>query len=137
MTLSYRHLAALSLLSLAACAAESDASTEENTSDISSIKSYFADAKKLDLDDLTRVSVGFATDGLNDALYKDTGTLHGGLKFQAPAVFAATAEPNKVLPDRFEVKGLDSIVSGLAAQFGETELGTQVNKVRLNHVQTT
>lgn len=137
MTLSYRHLAALSLLSLAACAAESDASTEENTQDISSIKAYFSDAKKLDLGDLTRVSVGFATDGLNDALYKDTGTLHGGLKFEAPAVFAASAEPNKVLPDRFEVKALDTIVSGLAAQFGETELGTQVNKIRLNHVQTT
>jgi hypothetical protein len=137
MTLSYRHLAALSLLSLAACAAESDAETNASEADISSIKSYFADAKKLDLTDLTRVSVGFATDGLNDALYKETGTLHGGIKFEAPSVFAATAEPNKVLPDQYEVKALDTIVSGLAAQFGESELGTQVNKVRLNHVSTT
>ena len=137
MTLSYRHIAALSLLSLAACAAESDVETDASEADISSVKAYFSDAKKLDLSDLTRVSVGFATDSLNDSLTLSSGALHGGLRFEAPSVFAETAEPNLVLPDQYEVKALDSIVSGLAAQFGESELGTQVNKVRLNHVKTT
>lgn len=136
MTLSYRHLAALSLLSLAACAAESDAQTEASEADISSVKAYFSDAKKLDLSDLTRVSVGFATDGLNDALTTSHGTLRGGISFQAPAVFAEKADPNLVLPDQYEVKALDSIVSGMAAQFGDSELGTQVNKVRLNHIKS-
>ena len=135
MTLSYRHLAALSLLSLAACAAESDADQAASEQDISSVKAYFADAKKLDLSDLTRVSVGFAADGLNSAL-STGGTLHGGLKFDRPAVFAEKADPNLILPTSMEVQGLDTIVSGLAAQFGETELGTQVNAVRLNHVKT-
>ena len=62
MTLSYRHIAALSLLSLAACAAETDENAGSSEGEIGSVQSYFSDAKKLDLSDLTRVSVGFATD---------------------------------------------------------------------------
>ncbi|MBX3228058.1 MAG: hypothetical protein KIT84_27465 [Labilithrix sp.] len=137
MTLSYRHLAALSLLSLAACAAETDEDVASAEGEIGSVKSYFSDAKRLDLGDLTRVSVGFATDGLNDALSTSSGALRGGLRFEAPSVFAPKADPNLVLPDRFEVKALDSIVSGLAAQFGEKELGTEVNAIRLKHLEST
>jgi hypothetical protein len=135
MTLSYRHLAALSLLSLAACAAEGNADQDSSSADVSSVKAYYADAKKLDLSDLTRVSVGFAADGLNSALHTG-GTLHAGLKVEPPAVFAETADPNLVLPSSMQVQGLDKIVGGLSATFGETELGTEVNKVRLSHLQT-
>ena len=101
MTLSYRHIAALSLLSIAACAAEGDADTEATESDVSSVKAYFSDAKKLDPTDLTRVSVGFAIEGLNDALTQSSGALRGGISFQAPAVFAEKADPNLITPDRF------------------------------------
>src|SRR5690606_32294563 len=58
-----------------------------------------------------------------------------GARFDAPQVFAASADPSRVLPDVAEVKALDTIVSGLAARFGERELGTEVNKVRLQHLQ--
>ena len=142
MTLSHRNLrllASFSLLSVAACAAEgSGDSAQSSGADISSIQSYFSDAKKLDLSDLERVTAGFAADGLNSAL--STGNLAGGthfnVKFEAPSVFAATAMPNKVLPTSDQVQGLDKIVGGLSAQFGETELGTEVNKVRLNHLSS-
>ncbi len=116
-------------LSAVACAAPSD-EAEDSEQAISSLRAYFADAKKLDLGDLTRVSVGFATDQLNDAL----GGNGVSARFDRPAVFAAQAEPNRILPDGSEIKALDTIVSGLAARFGESELGTRVNKTRLDYL---
>ncbi len=114
-------------LSAVACAAPTDEEAGESDAAVS-LDTYWADAKALRLDDLTRLSVGFATDSLNDQL---TGG-NVGARFEAPSVFAAKAQPNSVLPDNSEIKALDTIVSGLAAQFGESELGTQVNKVRLD-----
>lgn len=113
------------------CAAPTDESGSDGAAvGVTELKAYWADARKLDLGDLSRVTAGFATDELNETLA--AGPISA--KFEAPAVFAARAEPNKVLPDGSEIKALDTIVSGLAARFGETELGTQVNRARLEHL---
>lgn len=124
-------LALLLLSGAAACTAETYDDTEADEAAVSELKAYWADAKRLDLGDLTRVTVGFATEQLNDQL----ASPNLGARFDAPAVFAETADPNRVLPDGSEVKALDTIVSGLAARFGERELGTEVNAVRLRHLQ--
>lgn len=115
-----------------ACAAPTDEEADNSEAAVSSLKAYWADAKRLDLSDLTRVSVGLATDALNDEL-SIGGT---GVAFEAPSVFAASAQPNRVLPDNAEIKALDGVVSGLAARFGEKELGTEVNATRLKHLQS-
>jgi hypothetical protein len=125
-------IVALFILSAAAaCSAPSDEEAESDEAAVSELKAYWADAKRLDLGDLTRLSVGFATDQLNDQL----SAPNFGARFDAPQVFAASADPNRVLPDVAEVKALDTIVSGLASRFGESELGTEVNKVRLDHLK--
>lgn len=130
-----RSLALLSLLSLsagAACSAAGDEEPESTEAAVTDLKAYWADAKRLDLGDLTRVAVGFATEGLNDQL----ASQNFGARFDPPQVFAAQAEPNSVLPNGSEIKALDAVVSGLAARFGEHELGTQVNLARLRHLQS-
>ena len=125
-------LALLSIATTAACSAETDAEPESSEAAVSELKAYWADAKRLDLGDLTRVAVGFATDNLNDQLASNGFSA----RFDAPQVFAASADPSRVLPDDAEVKALDAVVSGLAARFGENELGTQVNATRLRHLQS-
>ena len=130
-------LAPFAALALAACAAEGDESAASDEAELQSLDVYFADAKKLDLNDLTRVAVGFGTEALNDQLSVDVGPVHAGLRFEKPSVFAAHAEPSSVLPDHAEVKALDTIVSGLGARFGEKELSTQVNAARLAHLEST
>src|ERR1043165_585121 len=129
---THASLVALFLLSgAAACSAPSDDEADSDEAAVTELKAYWADAKRLDLGDLTRLTVGFATDQLNDQL----SAPNFGARFDAPQVFAASADPNRVLPDVAEVKALDTIVSGLAAKFGEKELGTEVNKVRLDHLK--
>ncbi len=123
-----------SLALLAACAAPSDDEAASSQEELRALDAYWADAKKLDLSDLTRLAVGFGTDALNDQLTVNVGPARAGVRFEKPAVFAATAERNRLLPDGAEIKALDTIVSGLAARFGESELGTQVNKTRLDHL---
>ena len=130
-------LTPLVALTLAACAAEGDEPAASDQAALQSLDVYFADAKKLNLDDLTRVAVGFGTEALNDQLSLDVGPVHAGLRFEKPGVFAAHAEPSSVLPDDAEVKALDTIVSGLASRFGEKELSTQVNAARLAHLDST
>ena len=130
---AYSSLVTLLLLSSAvACSAPADEEAESDEAAVTELKAYWADAKRLDLGDLTRLSVGFATNQLNDQLSAPSF----GARFDAPQVFAASADPNRVLPDVAEVKALDTIVSGLAARFGEKELGTEVNKVRLDHLKS-
>lgn len=126
----------LSVASVAAgCASESEDDFDDAESDVSAIKSYWADAKRLDLGDLSRVTAGFATDGLNNAI---AGNATGvGARFEQPAVFAERAEPNRLIPGDMEIRGLDTVVSGLAARFGETELSTEVNAARLEHLRKT
>ncbi len=125
-------LSLLLLASAAACSAPSDEDADANEAAVTELKAYWADAKRLDLGDLTRVSVGYATTQLNDQLAAPGFSA----RFEPPAVFAASADPNRVVPDGYEVKALDTIVSGLAARFGESELGTEVNAVRLRHLKS-
>ncbi|HEY3355535.1 MAG TPA: hypothetical protein VGQ83_19955 [Polyangia bacterium] len=88
-----------------------------------SIQSLWADAKKLDLGDLLNVSAGLATDQLDDALAVSD---YGAISFGAPKLYALheRAAADLTLGD------IDSLVTGLAARFGERELTTEVNSVR-------
>jgi hypothetical protein len=115
---------------LAGCAA--DDASESSTADLSEVTSLFADAKKLKVDDLTRAGVDLATPALNSALV--AGPLHAN--FDAPQVFGLQAEPSRVLPQGAQIKGLDAVVTGLGARFGEHELATQVNALRADHLRT-
>ncbi|AKU95490.1 hypothetical protein AKJ09_02154 [Labilithrix luteola] len=124
-------LVSIVVLAGVACAAPEEEGDSSQAA-VTELKAYWADAKKLDLGDLSRVAVGFATDELNNQI---SGP-NIGARFDAPNVFAAAAEPNRVLPDGSEIKALDTVVSGLGARFGENELGTQVNAARLKHLQS-
>ena len=112
--------------------ASNDGGSTEGAS--SSVQKYWADFKKLDLSDLTRVAAGFATDKLNGSL--KVGDFAAGI--DPPAVYGANQEQNSILaalPQPYnEVKSLGSIASGLAAQYGEHELSTKVTKLRLDAV---
>lgn len=124
----------LALLVTASLACSSELPSDpagESEEHVTELKSFWADAKKLDLADLTRVTVGFASDKLNDGL--SAGSF--AARVETPSVFGVVAEPNKVLPSSAQVKGLDTIVTGLGARFGESEIGSEVNKVRLAHLR--
>lgn len=130
-----RSLALLSLLTLstaAAACAPADEDTASAEGEISALKTLWADYKKLDDQDLKRAFVGLSADALSDLL-TGGGT---GIVIDPPQVFAEQAQPNAVLPNNLEVKALDQVVSGLAAQFGEKELGTEINKARLNYLKS-
>ena len=94
----------------------------------SSIKSLWADVKKLDLGDLLSVSAGFATHELNDQLVTDWGRI----KLGAPKLYAL---PERARDD-LTLGNIDSLVTGLAARFGERELTTQVNALRRQHLRS-
>lgn len=124
-------LALSTMFASAACAAPTDES-ESDQAAVSELKAYWADAKELDLGDLRRTAVGFATEELDVSVANN----RIGARFDPPQVFAARAEPNRVLPNVAEIKALDTVVSGLGARFGEKELGTEVNAARLKHLQS-
>src|SRR5688572_10079595 len=107
-------LALLGLLSLlGACAAGDD--VDEASSADTNVMSLFANGSKIDVRDLTRITVGFASQRLDDALSKGAT----GISFDPPAVFSAKGESIPILPNSLEVKPLDKVVSGLATVFGE------------------
>lgn len=114
------------------CSGESGPQAGTSKDAVTQLEAYWADARALDLGDLTRVGVGFATEKLNAQL----ASAATGLSFEAPAVFGLTAEENRILPKGAKIKSLDAVVTGLGAQFGEHELGTQVNAVRPAHSKT-
>jgi hypothetical protein len=130
-----RALVALGLFSTLTCFAPGCASEEgENSEDDSTtarLTSRFADLKKINTRNLSALAAGYATEGLNDALTKD-GT---GVRLGTTTVFGATDEVNSVLPAGATVKGIDKIVTGLGAKYGEKELATEVNAMRLRHLQ--
>ena len=108
---------ALALLVTASLACSSELPSEDSgeaEEHVTELKSYWADAKKLDLGDLTRVTMGFASDALNDGLA--VGSF--AARVETPQVFGVAAEPNKVLPAQAQVKGLETVVTGLGARFG-------------------
>lgn len=93
-----------------------------------SIRSLITDAKKLDLADLVVLSAGFATEELNDLL---DVTNYAGVEL-SPTEFYALKE--RVDQD-LTLNDIDELVSGLAARFGDSELSTEVNRVRAEHLR--
>ncbi len=100
------------------------------------LKTYWADARKLNLTDLIRVETGYAAERLNDKL----AVGEFAATFEAPSVFGAQEQRSEILDEiagaSNRVRSLSAIVSGLAAQFGDSELSTQVNAIRLKQVQS-
>mgnify|MGYP000962783536 CR=1 FL=1 len=115
----------------AACGAGDDSSASGDDFSGAEIKAYWADYKKLDVGDLTRVVASYANPALNDKL------AFGGIaaRIDGPTAYAVHADENLVLPGNTKVRGLDVIVDGLATRFGEKELGTEANRARLNHLK--
>jgi hypothetical protein len=91
------------------------------------ITSLVRDPSKLDLGDLLAVGAGFATDGLNDALAVSD---YGSISFATPKAYALRERAAGDLT----LGNLDDLVTGLAAQFGERELTTEVNATRRAHL---
>lgn len=90
------------------------------------VRSLLKNPKDLDLDDLLAQGASFATEQVNDAL----SLANGGAEFTETVVYAKAdrARGNDRLRD------IDSLVTGLAARFGETELTTVVNKARADYL---
>jgi hypothetical protein len=130
----FRLLSAASILALVAgpalvgcsSAEESDSSSDALEGDA---RALWSDAKQLNLDDLSRVAAKFATDGFNDALGGDIGAR------VETKVYGRQAEPNRVLPNSTEIRGLDEIVTNLEARLGGTELGSRLNRTRLQSIE--
>lgn len=94
---------------------------------LSSVKALVADAKKLDLQDLVNVGASYATDALNDKL---AASSYASLQLAPTELYAPAVQANNDLT----LKNLDTLVSGLAARFGESALSTEINKVRAEHI---
>lgn len=90
---------------------------------LSSVRALVADAKLLDLQDLINVGASYATDALNDALSAGN---YASLRIQPTELYAR----GSVASSDLTLKNLDALVSGLASQFGESSLTTEVNKIR-------
>jgi hypothetical protein len=103
----------------------------DNCDAFDSIKSLISDAKKLDLGDLLVLGAGYATEELNDAL---DVTDYASVELRPTEFYALKeiVEQNSSLNDK--LNDIDKLVSGLAARFGESELTTEVNKVRADHL---
>src|SRR4029079_17186439 len=122
-----------SLLSLAAGActidiADGDGLACDGKCDgIAHLTSLIRDAKELDLGDLVAVGSKFTAAQIDDAL---AGSDFASVKLDEPRFYAlpGVAEPDLTLED------LDSLVSGLAARYGERELTTEVNATRRAHL---
>jgi len=91
------------------------------------IRSLWADPKRLDLGDLLSVVAGFATDELNSKLV----TQYGRLKLGDPRLYALADRAQNDLT----LGNLDTLASGLAARFGERELTSEVNAVRRDYLR--
>jgi len=124
-----RQITLLSLLTVSAAAGCAGEGIEESAAEVGAgdLRVRFADAKRLDLSDLSRVGTSIAAEALRDAL--------GGNGWSAPQVYSLRGERSRVLPERFEVKSLDRIVTGLGEQLGETELSTRVQRIRRDHLE--
>ncbi len=129
-------LASLAAVSLTASCASSGGDYDElgitcdgKCDGLSSVKALVSDAKKLDLQDLINVGAGYATSELNNALEVNDYT---GLALQPTELYA----PASVAAGDLTLKNLDSLVSGLAARFGESSLTTEVNKLRAHYLMT-
>lgn len=109
---------------LMACSAPADEATDEALS--LHLESRFADLRDIRTDQLVRVAAGFATDKLNDTLVVGGNSV----AFEPTQVFALREEQNSLLPAGAKVKSVEAIATGLATQYGDRELPTEVNRLR-------
>lgn len=93
-----------------------------------SIRSLISDARKVDLGDLIVLAAGYATDELNDVL---DITDYAGISLR-PTEFYGLPE---LADNDLTVNNLETLVSGLAARFGDKELSTEVNRVRAGYLR--
>lgn len=124
-------IVALGLLATA-CTAEGEfdelgIECEGKCDGLSSIRALVSDAKKLDLQDLINVGASYATDALDDALEVSD---YAAIRLQPTELYA----PASVAAQDLTLKNLDTLVSGLAARFGESSLTTEVNKLRAEYL---
>ncbi|MDB4961935.1 MAG: hypothetical protein JWP01_1934 [Myxococcales bacterium] len=120
-------------VSLAGCTAGDDAdelsiTCEGKCDGLSSVKALVSDAKKLDLQDLINVGAGYATDAVNDALGVSN---YAQVRIQPTELYA----PAAVAANDLTLKNLDSLVTGLAAKFGESALTTEINTIRSEYLR--
>ncbi len=93
-----------------------------------SIRSLISDAKKLDLGDLLILSAGFATEELNNLL---DVTDYASVQLSPTEFYALKEQVDQDLT----LNDIDVLVSGLASRFGDSELSTEVNRVRAEHLR--
>ncbi len=125
---------ALFTIALAACADQPDGedlgvTCEGKCDGIGNLKSFIRDARELDLGDLVAVGSKLGAEQLSDGL---SSTDFATIKIDEPRFFAlpSVAEPDLTL------ENIDTLVSGLAARYGERELSTEVNEVRRAHLMS-
>ena len=96
---------------------------------IAHLTSLIRDAKELDLGDLVAVGSKFTAAQIDDALASSD---FGSLQLDAPQFYAL---PGVADPD-LTLENIDSLVTGLAARYGERELTTEVNATRRAHLMS-
>lgn len=96
---------------------------------VGNLTSLIRDAKELDLGDLVAVGSKLGANQLSSAL---SSSDFASIKLGEPRFFAL---PNVSDPD-LTLENLDTLVSGLAARYGERELSTEVNRIRRAHLSS-
>lgn len=123
--------ALFTLLAGAACAPSDSAPTDapDNVSDeLEGLMDLYKSGKDLDLGDLLSIGSGFATDKLNDALAVSP---YASIQIAPTELYTTSARAQGDLT----LKDLNALVSGLTSRFGERELTTEVNALRLAHLE--
>src|SRR4030095_2843659 len=134
--LTWGFLALLSISSSAAACAPGDDEGDASQEAISrpDLRARFADLRKVNSDNLARLAVNVGADSLNRALSVRSKYVDLGIEVKDTNVFGRDAEDNSLVPKDGKVKSLEEIRKGLAADFGETELPTELTKIRLEHL---
>jgi len=92
-----------------------------------SVRSLWRSLRNVDSGDLLHVSAGYATDELNDAL------AFGGAaaRFDAPELYALAEDARSDLT----LEDIDALTWGLTQRYGESEMTTEVNRIRRDHLR--
>jgi hypothetical protein len=94
---------------------------------LSSVHSLLADARKLDLNDLLAIGAGQLWEQAAKQLNRSIGGVSfASVQLQAPKAYGLSSDAANDLT----LGDLSQLVSGLASQYGERELTTQVNRLR-------
>lgn len=130
-------LAVLGLIApsvLPGCAPAAEDSDSSAGAVSESLKERFADLRKVNTDNLSRIVASGGAAAVNSALKVKSKYVEVGVTVAPTQVFAAQAETNSVLPADAKVKSLADIKAGLAKDFGENEFPTQLTNARLAYL---